>query len=436
MNPLVSVIIPVYNAEKYMRRTFDCILNQTLREIEIIAVDDGSTDLSLDILREYSDKDLRMKVLTQQNKTAGAARNAGLAIAKGEYLSFLDSDDLFELNMLETAYNSAKKFDADIVIFDADAISAFDGRLLAENYFSYRKNISLPSGVFSPSDVPEYTFVIGSGFPWDKIFRRDFIEKHSLKFQEIRKHNDMYFSYCAIAVAEKIHYIPKKMVHYNLDVPNQLSQISAVACDNFPYLTECEKILDFIETNGYDNLIQGFYDRACYGIIHALYGANKQDDINLKQLVIQRWINRLYKENKYYYYNADFLRNNEFFNPGFIKKFFEKPYLAVKPNYILPSLNLNTNDKIVLYGAGIKGIDFYLQILENMPFNIVAWADSNAEKLKKEGYPIISPNELLELNFDYILVAVLYQKIAEDIKSSLIKLGIPEKKIIWATAFT
>ena len=91
----VSVIIPVYNVEKYLRECIDSILNQTLRDLELICVDDGSTDGSLEILHEYEKADSRVKVLTQHNMGAGAARNKGLAIATGEYLSFLDSDDFF-----------------------------------------------------------------------------------------------------------------------------------------------------------------------------------------------------------------------------------------------------------------------------------------------------------------------------------------------------
>ena len=101
MEPKVSVIIPVYNVEKYLGPCLDSILGQTLNNIEVICVDDGSTDRSLDILREYEKRDARVKVLTQPNTNAGAARNKGIQQARGEYLSFLDSDDHFDPTMLE-----------------------------------------------------------------------------------------------------------------------------------------------------------------------------------------------------------------------------------------------------------------------------------------------------------------------------------------------
>ena len=102
--PKVSVIIPIYNVETYLPQCLDSIINQTLKEIEIICVDDGSTDKSLDILKEYAKKDKRVAIITQKNLHAGVARNAGLSQAKGEYISFLDSDDFCEPEMFEKMY--------------------------------------------------------------------------------------------------------------------------------------------------------------------------------------------------------------------------------------------------------------------------------------------------------------------------------------------
>ena len=117
--PKVSVIIPVYNVEKYLHECLDSLLNQTLKDIEIIAVDDGSTDSSLKILKDYAKKDKRLKVLTQENKGAGAARNLGMKHATGSYLSILDSDDYFDHSMLELLYKKAEKTKAKDVVLQA-----------------------------------------------------------------------------------------------------------------------------------------------------------------------------------------------------------------------------------------------------------------------------------------------------------------------------
>ena len=117
--PKISVVVPVYNAEKYIKESLDSIVNQTLKEIEIICVNDGSTDSSLQILKQYATKDNRITILSQPNSRLGATRNAGITVAKGQYITFLDADDFFELNMLEKSYEKARLTNSDIVVWRA-----------------------------------------------------------------------------------------------------------------------------------------------------------------------------------------------------------------------------------------------------------------------------------------------------------------------------
>lgn len=112
----ISVIVPIYNSEKYLRPCIESILNQTLSEIEIILINDGSTDSSLDICREYASKDSRIRIIEQSNQGVGAARNSGLENAKGEYIGFVDSDDYIMPNMYQELYESIRKFRTDIAI--------------------------------------------------------------------------------------------------------------------------------------------------------------------------------------------------------------------------------------------------------------------------------------------------------------------------------
>lgn len=112
----VSVIVPVYNTKKYLHKCLDSLINQTLKDIEIICINDGSTDNSLKILNDYAQKDNRIKVLSQENKKQGAARNAGLEIATGEYIGYVDSDDWVDSDFYEKLYNAAKKHNFDIAL--------------------------------------------------------------------------------------------------------------------------------------------------------------------------------------------------------------------------------------------------------------------------------------------------------------------------------
>ena len=118
----VSVIMPVYNACRYIRPAIDSILAQTLKEIELICIDDGSTDTSLDMIKIYQKGDSRIRILTETNAGPGLARNNGFKRARGEYVAFLDADDFYEPDMLESLYNAAVEKDLDIAICKYDIL--------------------------------------------------------------------------------------------------------------------------------------------------------------------------------------------------------------------------------------------------------------------------------------------------------------------------
>ncbi len=211
--PKVSVVVPVYNVEEYLRECLDSIRNQSLKEIEIICVDDGSTDGSLEILKEYAAKDKRISVLAQKNLYAGVARNAGLAVAKGEYLSFLDSDDFFEKTLLEETYNLAQKEGSDIVFYQYT------------NYNNETKEKEQTAGInkrytqdsvytIETDKIKESLFTICNPMPWNKLIKRDFVVKEDLHYQSLPASNDVCFSLTTIACAEKITLYYKSLVYY------------------------------------------------------------------------------------------------------------------------------------------------------------------------------------------------------------------------------
>ena len=220
MQPKVSVIIPVYNVEKYLRQCLDSIINQTLKEIEIICVDDGSTDKSLKILQEYKEKDNRFIILTQQNQHAGVARNNGLKIAKGKYLSFLDSDDFFELNMLEEMYNKAEKDQSDIVVCEYKSYNNVTKKnmkhIKIDNYF-------VNSSPFSFKNMPNKLCGVCNPNPWTKLFSRKLFLDNNLQFDSTICFNDFTCVMTALAVANKISIINKPFIHYRINQKTNLT---------------------------------------------------------------------------------------------------------------------------------------------------------------------------------------------------------------------
>jgi len=199
MNPKISIVIPVYNVEKYLRECLDSVCAQTFTDWECICVDDGSTDSSPAILDEYAAKDKRFKIIKREHSNAGACRNAGLDISKGEYLSFLDSDDIFAPKMLEILYTCITENDADIASCgyanwsDGESLPKLDGscaKTQIQTYDSPAANVDI--------------FTLWGGMAWDKLFRKSLIDKSNLRYQEIRWTNDFRFVMLAVTFAKRI----------------------------------------------------------------------------------------------------------------------------------------------------------------------------------------------------------------------------------------
>ena len=225
--PLISVIIPVYNVEKYLRQCLDSIINQTLKDIEIICVDDGSTDRSLNILKEYQAKDDRIIILQQQNKFAGVARNTGLKVAKGKYLSFLDSDDFFELNMFEDMYKKAEQDQSDITICGWYSYNDKKQEVVKSTPInSVFANIS----PFSGKDLKDNLFILCKPNAWTKLYNREFFINNRLEFENCRVYNDMTCVYLSLAIAKKISIVNKCYIYYR---NNQKTNLTSQWNDHF-----------------------------------------------------------------------------------------------------------------------------------------------------------------------------------------------------------
>lgn len=218
----VSVIIPVYNAAEHINQCLDSVVGQTLQEIEIICVDDGSTDGSGNILEEYQERDTRVKVYHQQNRFAGCARNLGLRNAVGKYIIFWDSDDFFELDALEKLYQKCEEDQAEIGVCGGKRMDNISGVTYSSGVYVVKK--MLPEIIpFSRKEIPQFIFNFTTNVPWNKMFLREFVLKHQLEFQPLRQANDVYFSMVALFLSERITVIPEPLVTYRMDNTHSLT---------------------------------------------------------------------------------------------------------------------------------------------------------------------------------------------------------------------
>ncbi len=260
--PIVSVIIPVYNAEKFLKQCLNSVISQTLKEIEIICVDDGSTDNTNAILKAFSEKDQRITVIHQQNAGAGAARNNGLRRAKGKYLSFLDADDFFEKTMLERAVSKIEEDQAEFVVFRCNQYLE-DQKKFKNIRYSLREETLPPYLPFNFRQITGNVFKTFVGWAWDKVYLREFVEKNQLLFQEQRTSNDMLFVFSALVLAKKITYLNDVLAHQRRNNEHSLSNTREKSWFCF-YNALCA-LRDFLKKNNlYDELEKDFINYALH----------------------------------------------------------------------------------------------------------------------------------------------------------------------------
>ena len=256
----VSVIVPVYNSEAFIRQTAEYILGQSLKDIEIIFVDDGSTDKTREILEEISKTDDRVKVLHQQNSFAGAARNYGFRESSGKYLVFWDADDIFLPEALEKMYDKIVEDDADICICPADYYDNETGKVLKNNV--YIKYDMIPEKTpFLKKDVEDVLFNFSTNVPWNKMYKRELIIDNNLEFQQIQRANDNYFVMTAFFYANRFTYINESVIQYRINLSTSLigGNSKTPLCVYEAYKKTYDRIKD---EAGFDKVRQSFLNKA------------------------------------------------------------------------------------------------------------------------------------------------------------------------------
>ena len=204
--PAISVIIPVYNVEPYLRECLDSVVNQTFRDLEIICVNDGSTDGGPAILEEYAAKDSRIQIVTKENGGLSDARNAGLAIASGDFILFVDSDDYLAVNACQTLYSKAVETNSDMVMFLFKCFGNSE-RSPSDSVSYY------PEVLTDCLEKIQYEFNNWQT-AWSNLFRRKIIDENNLRFHKGLIFEDVPFVAKASLLANKIAIVPKKLYFY------------------------------------------------------------------------------------------------------------------------------------------------------------------------------------------------------------------------------
>ena len=374
----ISIIVPVYNTAKYLDKCIQTLINQTLENIEIIFIDDGSEDNSVEILKNYAKKDKRIRILKQNHKRQGAARNYGLSIAQGEYIGFVDSDDWVKLDMFEKLYYQAKETDSDIVMCSMNTFEDGTNKIIVNTYNTLDIfNQKFFENTFTPQDTLNFIFNI-SVSPYNKIYRKSLIDKNNIKFPENIYFEDNAFFFQSWLNAKKISLLNQKLYQYRKSTASTTKN-DKNKLDIFKTLDLTKNILE--ENNYYNRL--------------------KTDYLRYKSASLQYWFGSI--QNK----RIKFL--------FFIKLLMEMPTVALLPIFIkfnelklLLILLFDKKNKIILWGAS----NFLANFLKKHKIhntNVLCIVDRNENKNGSElnGLTIYSPNKVKELSPDRIIVSII-----------------------------
>ena len=253
----ISVILPVYNSEDFIEKSVSSVLNQTFEDFELIIVNDGSTDDTLNILTEFQDS--RIKIINQTNSGPGAARNNGLKIAEGDYIMFLDSDDWFSPEALKTAYSEAVKFSTDLTFFQ---MINYDGERYYENdWFNLSMfDESFENRVFAPDETPSSIFDLSVGV-CQKIYNHDFLKRINAEFPEGIFFEDMPFFFYVYLKAQRIS-IVKKNLYFRRKHDESITHV--VDEKFFDTVKAGQVLMDIFIENGWYDIYQ--FDLLAYKI--------------------------------------------------------------------------------------------------------------------------------------------------------------------------
>ncbi len=379
---LISIVIPVYNVKDYLSECLESVINQTYRNLEIILVDDGSTDGSSEICDELKKRDSRISVIHKQNEGAARARKLGILKASGKFLCFVDSDDKVDSEMVE--YLAANICESDLIT---------TGCYYGNSDGSYTKRVdSFDPGVYQTQE--ELNYLIANMIMYGSSLEDGFLPYLMIK---------MYRTELAKAVIGDIN----ETIIYAEDRDFL-----------FRYILKCNSIC-VSQRSFY------YYQYRDNSIMHSC-NEHYMHDLNALYLSLKTEFERHPLRNLLLRQLQMFITSRIYNIPHFLG--FDKEAWLIR--YIFPEQELIHDKKVILYGAGAAGNSYYWQFVRLNICTLVMWIDKNWEHCTEKNPLIVSPDKIIDAEYDYVVVAVSKEQISREIKNELIALGVPEEKIL------
>lgn len=413
--PLISVIVPVYNVEAYLNECIDSILNQSFKDFELICVDDCSDDGSADILDSYAAHDSRVTVIhrKQRSGSAAAPRNDGLALARGKYLSILDADDYFDHKMFEKMVSAAEEYDSDLVMCDSHVIR---NGVVVDDFDQIHREFLPDRDVFSWRDIPEDIFQISDGSVWHKLIKRDLVERNKLRFQEdVPILDDIHFVNMVDILAERITIVDEKLVWYRTE--RETSQTSAIECHTESFYQAFTGLYGRLKSEGLYDMVETSLKLWTLTIME--WWLSWIHDYIVYCDLLDRYKTWFFEFGLQYLSSSSILPKQKNFWDMMMGNAHEPFRSEIIKSY--PS-----GSKAAVYGAGNVGKRAKRFIETAGVHRFTVWYDRVHEEGNTDEDIRRSPKELSYKDFDYIIVAINDRKTREGIKTDLIDRGVPE----------
>lgn len=381
---LVSVIIPIYNIEKYLTRCFDSVINQTYSNLEILVIDDGSTDNSPAVANEYAERDCRIKVLRMEHMGITRIRKKGVQAATGVYLAFVDGDDWIDSDCIEVWMKNIG--DADILL--SGYITEPEGRIyqppFEEGYYVAEKMAAIRERLFMQGVIASNEELISENL-WNNLYKTQVV-KDIIEYvpEELCVGEDKVMVSLAVLASEKV-YVKKTTAYHYYTRENSLcrSSIPSILMD--------------------------------IALMYDCLRAALEKHIERKRL--------LFGLCQYFC---------EWIEEGVIPLSLGYPECR---NWYYPYHGRLQEKKIILYGAGNVGKSFYRQIKRYKESAVVAWVDKEYEKYKEIGVPIFPIQAISYLEYDFIIIAVYHENTAKEIMQELKNMGVAGNKLLWSKTY-
>ena len=427
----VSIIMPLYNTAKYLSESIGSVLNQTLREFELICINDASTDDTLEILREFSKRDNRIKILTNETRSGAAySRNRGIKEASGKYLSFLDGDDVFEEEMLECAYATAEEHHTDVVVFEMKHCISENIHIKQKTFHSELFFKRYCNATFKVKDQMPYEFMNWQLGPTNKLYNRKFILSNHLEFQNLSCENDAYFVCMSLMLAQRLLYLNDWRVMIYARDHDDLTRISYDRDPNCSYFAFLHIAEELKKRNKFSEVYPQYYYQMFYSVRNSLLKCRTEEKArDFYQFLQQEGIDRICSlGGEYYNQLDDFISNSlsQFKNQEFETQWYKEEQglmiqLSQKRN-AEAVINLfaeyqSSHKAIGVWGVGANGVSL-LDFCEVNDLKIDMVIDRSKEKQGHviNGHIVMPPEEIgSKLQVVIITAKYIFPSIMEEL---------------------